>query len=57
MTFLRKLQSDVAAAIARGETVEEAQQSVQLTEYSDWLSFDERRANLVAAAYEVLTAE
>ena len=53
--FLRQLQAEVAAAIADGQSLEEAQESVQLHEYSHWLSFDERRAGLVAEAYAVLT--
>jgi len=54
MGFLRDLQAEVAAAIADGQSVQEAQRSVQLAEYSDWLLFDDRRENLVAAAYAIL---
>lgn len=53
--FLRDLQAAVTAAIADGQSLEEIQESVQLPEYSHWLSFDDRRANLVADAYAVLT--
>jgi glyoxylase-like metal-dependent hydrolase (beta-lactamase superfamily II) len=55
--FLRHLQAEVAAAIAEGQSLEEVQESVQLPEYSHWLSFDDRRANLVADAYAVVTRE
>jgi len=55
MGFLRALQAEVSAAIANGESVQQAQRSVQLSEYSDWLLFDNRRENLVAAAYAILT--
>lgn len=55
--FLRHLQAEVTAAVAEGQSLEEVKESVQLPEYSHWLSFDERRANLVADAYAVVTRE
>ena len=54
--FLRDLESEVSAAIANGLSVEETQDVVRLSKYSDWLSFDDRRPNLVADAYSVLTS-
>jgi len=55
MGFLRDLEAAVAAAIADGQSLQQAQQSVQLSEYADWLLFDERRENLIAGAYRILT--
>jgi glyoxylase-like metal-dependent hydrolase (beta-lactamase superfamily II) len=55
MGFLRDLQTEVAAAIADGQTLQQAQQSVELAEYSGWLLFDERKANVVAGAYAILS--
>ena len=56
MGFLRALQAEVSAAIADGQSLEQIQQSVQLSDYSDWLLFDARRENLVANAYRILTS-
>ncbi len=55
MVFLRDLQAEVSAAISNGQSLQQAQRSVQLSEYSDWLLFDERRENIVAGAYAILT--
>ena len=56
MGFLRALQAEVSAAIADGQSLEQVQRSVQLSDYSDWLLFDARRENLVANAYRILTS-
>lgn len=55
MGFLRDLEAAVSAAIADGQSLQQAQQSVRLSEYADWLLFDERRENLIAGAYRILT--
>ena len=55
MDFLQDLKTEVSAAIANGLTLQQAQQSVHLSEYSDWLHFDERRENVVASAYAILS--
>jgi glyoxylase-like metal-dependent hydrolase (beta-lactamase superfamily II) len=56
MGFLRDLQTEVSAAVAEGQTLEQAQRSVRLAEYSDWLLFDERKANVIAGAYAIVTS-
>lgn len=56
MGFLRDLQAEVSAAIADGQSLQQAQRSVQLSEYSDWLLFDARKENLIANAYNILTS-
>jgi hypothetical protein len=38
-----------------GQSLEQAQQSVQLSDYSDWLLFNERRENVITSAYTILT--
>ena len=53
--FLQDLESEVAAAIAAGQSVEEAQESVLLSDYSDWLLYEQRRANLVGEMYGILS--
>jgi len=55
MGFLRDVQAEVSAAIAEGQSLEQTQRSVRLSEYSDWLAFDARRENLIANAYRILT--
>ena len=55
MGFLRDVQAEVSAAIAEGQSLEQVQRSVQLSEYSDWLAFDARRESLIANAYRMLT--
>lgn len=55
MGFLRDLEAEISAAIADGQSLQQAQRSVQLSEYSDWQLFDERRENVVASAYSILT--
>lgn len=55
MGFLRDVQAEVSAAIAEGQSLEQVQRSVQLSEYSDWLAFDARREGLIANAYRILT--
>ncbi len=53
--FLQDVESAVAAGIARGHTVEELQQTVLLENYSDWLLYEDRRENIIAGAYAILT--
>ncbi|HEY5624488.1 MAG TPA: MBL fold metallo-hydrolase [Gammaproteobacteria bacterium] len=48
--FLRNLQAEVSAAIESGQSLQQTQQSVQLSDYSDWLYFDDRKDNLIASA-------
>ena len=55
MGFLRDVQAEGSAAIAEGQSLEQTQRSVRLSEYSDWLAFDARRENLIANAYRILT--
>ncbi len=55
MEFLRHLQSEVASGIARGQSLQQIQRSADLSDYSDWLQFDARRDNVIAAAYAILS--
>lgn len=55
LEFLRDLQTETAAAIEEGQSLQQTQQSVQLSAYTDWLYFDDRRENLIASAYRILT--
>ncbi len=54
LTFLRALESEVAAAIAAGSSVEEAQETILMSEYADWLLYDARRTNLIGEMYGIL---
>ena len=49
------LPSNAVSRDANGLTLQQAQRSVQLSEYSDWLHFDGRRENVIASAYAILT--
>ena len=49
--FLRRLQAEVSAGIARGLSLEQIQRTADLSDYEDWLQFDARRDTLIAAAY------
>ena len=55
LALLLTLESDVAAAIAAGSTLEETLESVMLEEYTDWLLYETRRPQLVSNMYEFLT--
>ena len=56
LAFLRALESDVMAGIAEGLDRETLQQTILLADYSDWLLYEERRANIVGEMYDRLTA-
>ena len=56
LTFLRALESDVTAGIAEGLDRETLQQTILMADYSDWLLYEQRRANLVGEMYDVLSA-
>ncbi len=53
--LLRDLESDVMAGIAEGLDRETLQETILLADYSDWLLYEERRANLVGEMYDTLT--
>ena len=55
VTLLRTLESDVAAAVAAGSSLEETLESVMLEDYSDWLLYETRRPQLVQNMYEFLS--
>ena len=55
IVLLRTLESDVAAAVAAGSSLEETLESVMLEDYSDWLLYETRRPQLVRNMYESLT--
>ena len=52
--YLEKLQDEVAAGIASGQTLEEMQQNIRMEEYSDWEGFDWVDEN-VLGMYHFLT--
>ena len=54
MGFLRHVQAEVSAGIARGLSLEQIQRTVDLSDYEDWLRFDTRRDILIANAYAYL---
>ena len=54
LELLRDLESDVAAGIAEGLGRETLQETILLADYSDWLLYGERRANLVGEMYDTL---
>ena len=54
--LLRDLESDVAAGIAEGLDRETLQETILLADYSDWLLYEERRANIVGEMYDTLSA-
>ena len=54
LELLRDLESDVTAGIAEGLGRETLQETILLADYSDWLLYEERRANLVGEMYDTL---
>ena len=52
--LLRDLESDVMAGVAEGLDRETLQETILLADYSDWLLYEERRANLVGEMYDTL---
>lgn len=55
--YLTKLRDEVTAGIAAGETVAELQERIYMEEYSDWISYDEFRAQNIEDMYNLLTRE
>ena len=56
VTFLRALETDVAAGIAQGLDREALQETILLADYSDWLLYEQRRPGLVGEMYDILSA-
>ena len=56
LTLLRDLESDVMAGIAEGLDRETLQETILLADYSDWLLYEQRRANIVGEMYDTLSA-
>lgn len=56
LALLRDLESDVMAGIAEGLDRETLQETILLADYSDWLLYDQRRANIVGEMYDTLRA-
>ncbi|MDD9996158.1 MAG: MBL fold metallo-hydrolase [Rhodospirillaceae bacterium] len=54
--LLRDLEADVMAGIAEGLDRETLQETILLADYSDWLLYDQRRANIVGEMYDTLSA-
>jgi hypothetical protein len=57
MGFQETLRSEVSAAIAAGQGLEEARESVLLSDYSNWSLYEERRASIVGEMYALLSEE
>ena len=55
--YLTELRDAVAAGMAAGETLEEMQERIYMDEYSDWISYDEFRADNIADMYDMLSRE
>ena len=56
LAFLRDLESDVMAGISEGLDRQTLQETILLADYSDWLLYDQRRANIVGEMYDTLSA-
>jgi glyoxylase-like metal-dependent hydrolase (beta-lactamase superfamily II) len=56
ISFLQTTESEVSAAIAAGQTLEETQESVLLEDFSGWSLYEDRRANIVGEMYGILSA-
>jgi glyoxylase-like metal-dependent hydrolase (beta-lactamase superfamily II) len=56
ISFLQTSESEVSAAIAAGQTLEEAKESVMLEDFSGWSLYELRRANFVGEMYSILSA-
>lgn len=57
VALLQILESEVAAAVAAGSSLEETLESVMLEDYSDWLLYETRRPQLVQNMYEFLSGQ
>ena len=55
LALLRDMESDVMAGVAEGLDREALQETILLADYSDWLLYEERRANLVGEMYDTLS--
>ena len=53
--YREELRDAVAAAIASGQTLEQAQASVKMEKYKDWEFYDVQRAQNVAGTYRALS--
>jgi glyoxylase-like metal-dependent hydrolase (beta-lactamase superfamily II) len=53
--YIEDLRDSVAAAVARGESMEEVQRSVTLSEYSHLFNYDDWRSTQVEAMYRMTT--
>ena len=53
--FLLQIQTEVRAAIAEGKSLAQTQDMVRLSDYSHWQSFSDRRAGLLADAYNLIS--
>ena len=56
LALLRDLESDVMAGVAEGLDRETLQETILLADYSDWLLYEQRRANIVGEMYDTLSA-
>jgi glyoxylase-like metal-dependent hydrolase (beta-lactamase superfamily II) len=57
LRYREALRDAVAKAIAAGQTLEQAQASVLMTDYKDWEFYDVQRPQNVAGTYRALTAK
>jgi hypothetical protein len=52
--YIEELRDQVAAGIARGQSLADLRSSVTMTAYQDWLSYDEWRPLNVEGMYRML---
>lgn len=55
--LFRHLQSSVSDGIEHGATLNELQGTIDLSDYTDWLLYEERRGTVIADVYEILRQE
>ena len=57
ITFIQTMETEVAAAIEEGKSLEETQASVLLSDFSDWSLYEQRRANIVGQMFSLLSRD
>ncbi len=55
LDFLRALEAAVASGIAEGRSLEDMRENLSFPDHENWLLYEERRVNLIAEAYQLLT--
>ena len=57
LEFLRALEAAVASGIAEGRSLEDMRENLSFPDHENWLLYEERRVNLIAEAYQLLTGQ